>query len=338
MPQKRGRSASPPGSKRRRAGVGILTTIPYINNDVLRKNLNLALSKADSRHDFDFNIAHNYLLTFTLNHLYGEAIAINDGNSYTDYTHDTDPFTKAINAHVHSYQVRGNFLIQDFDIVSQFKNGPVPKMNKKSIMGDVNGLDMRNKNIVTVSDNVSKDSLLNNLNSPPDSLNLTEMVTVSSIVDVGGRSVPDNWKDRFHEWWNECVDRGDNFTINLHDIGATFMHITLNVERIDLGNLTVRLTIEGYTIPVKFDLTQRGIGSCLMKETNGAYIFFSGKKIGNAFFEIFNRIFRDPALDIRSPRNLIDLLIPEFANIVSSTARIDLNTATQGTLNKFSVP
>ena len=118
MPQKRGRSASPPGSKRRRAGVvGNLNTIPYINNDVLRKNLNLALSKADSRHDFDFNIAHNYLLTFTLNHLYGEAIAINDGNSYTDYTHDTDPFTKAINAHVHSYQVRGNFLIQDSILV-----------------------------------------------------------------------------------------------------------------------------------------------------------------------------------------------------------------------------
>ena len=59
------------------------------------------------------------------------------------------------------------FLIQDFDIVSQFKNGPVPKMNKKSIMGDVNGLDMRNKKIVTVSDNVSIESFLYKLNSIP---------------------------------------------------------------------------------------------------------------------------------------------------------------------------
>jgi hypothetical protein len=206
--------------KRSRSSDGILHTIPHV--DDLQKKLNLALSKADSRHDFDFHIAHNHLLTFTLNHLYGVEIPINAGNSYTDYTHDTDPFTKAINAHVHSYQVQNTFSIQDFNIVSEFKNGPVPKMNKKSIMGDVNGLDMRNKNIVTVSDNVSRESFLEKLNSPPDSLNVTEMITVSSIVDVGGRSVPDNWNERFHKWWNEYVDGGDNFTINLQDIGDYF--------------------------------------------------------------------------------------------------------------------
>jgi hypothetical protein len=238
---------------------------------------------------------------------------------------------------VHSYQVRDNFSIsiQDFNIVSEFKNGPVPKMNKKSIMGDVNGLDMRNKNIVTVSDNVSIESFLDKLNSPPDPLNVTEMITVSSIVDVGGRSVPGNYKDLFYQWWDQCVSGGDEFTINLQDIGATLIPITLNVERsVNRDNLTVKLTIEGYSITVKFDLT-RTIGSCLMKEPNGAYIFFSGKKIGNAFFELFNPILRDPAVDTRSPPNL-EHLINQFAHIVSSSAGLDdVDKATQGTLNLF---
>ena len=321
MPPKRNRISGNRSSGRRNEGV--LNTFPSIMDDI-QKNLNRAHSKSDTRHDFDLNMA-NTILTTTINQLYGENIVISRDFTYTDYPPDRDPFTISMDTQVSRYQLNIFTEVIPYPIL----NGPVPKLNMKSFMGEFDGLRLQNTKIVTVSDNVSANSLLQKLNSQPGSHNVTEMVTISSIVDIGGRSVPTDFQNLFNEWWRECVDGDHNFTINLQDIGVATIPIVLNVERDTVagGNttLTVNLTFLDKTVTVRFDLSQT-IGNCLMKDPNGAYILFSGKRIGNEFFEKINTIFRHAAVDLRITLTSYDRVLHELAGLIAQSTRIPVDT------------
>jgi len=219
-----------------------LNTIPRQSD--LRVQLNKALSKADTRHDIPLSHQHVVSLTSILNIVYGENIVIGT-DTYYDYPPNSDIFTTAIHLQVDSYQLNQdvgglNRLIDGnpFNALS----GPIPKHSSipyfmQRLETGIELIREGETKVVVVSDNVSAGAVdrailknqsqifLRNVNPPPPvHPNIEETVTLSSIVDMAGKSVPTNWAELFHRWWDECVgEEVNSFNINLTAIGAVNM-------------------------------------------------------------------------------------------------------------------
>ena len=335
-----------PNQKKKRKQGHLLLTIPELTEPY--KALNTLLSKADSRHDFDFSIQANAYLTQILNRLYGQSILIRPGLSYTDYPPNRDPFTQYVEQKINLYQLttttdQGYFDPNPFGS-HQILTGHVPTRAKYFMRKLEGGFLLGAAKVVVVSDNESISSLLrsvnvflNNVNSQPRPLNITEAITLSSICDAASRSVPLNWAHLFDIWWSECVDDTDNFTIDLQAMGAVAIPAVLNISRTPVGSrtpitniLTVQLNIQGTLIDVKFNLNEPSIGKSMIKDPAGAFIFFSGKKIAYEFFRGYNILVQSKS-EFKS-QNFIskqfDTFKKDLAKVIASTANVNLQKAT----------
>ena len=342
----------------------VLTTIPYQTD--LRVKLNKALSKADTRHDIPLSF-QNLSLTSVLNAVYGENIVIiRDTNTiYHDYPPNSDIFTTAIHEQVNSYQLSQNVggLIRMFD-ANPFNalNGPIPKHSRipyfmQTLETGIELIREGETKVVVVSDNASLDSVhraiskqsqifLRNVNPrPPEPPNIEETVTLSSIVDMAGKSVPTNWAQLFHRWWDNCLDVDvNNFNIDLTAIGAVDMRgaeltITRNrgnqITPGNNGSLQVGIVIDGTTVNIFYDLNQQSLEQSIVRETLGTvggYIFVSGKNIAKVFFEEYNNVLNSGTDRIERDQRLLEMVV----NAVKDATRISREDARRYVITIFS--
>jgi hypothetical protein len=343
--------------KRRFVHGNILNTIPRQSD--LRVQLNKALSKADTRHDIPLSNQHVVSLTSILNIVYGENIVIGRDDTYSDYPPNSDIFTTAIHFQVDSYQLNqgvGGLRLIDGDPFNAL-SGPIPKHSSipyfmQRLETGIELIREGETKVVVVSDNVSAGAVdrailknqsqifLRNVNPPPPARqNIEETVTLSSIVDMAGKSVPPNWAELFHAWWDNCVgEQVNSFNINLTAIGAvnmddTGLTITRNrgnqITQGTHGSLQVGIVIGGTTVNILYDLNQRSLEQSIVRDTRGTvggFIFVSGKNIAKVFFEEYNNVLHG-GTDRIAPRSqhLLDMVV----NAVRDSTHISIETATR---------
>jgi hypothetical protein len=329
-----------------------LNTIPYQVKKPELIQVNKALSRADTRHDIPVRFGVGFFTT-TLNGVYGEQIEISPGPPvilYQDSSSSNDIFTNAIKNQVRSYQVDSvNFNFEGNPYALPSLYGPIPKHSSipyfmrtletgtELLQGDTK--------VVVVSDNASADAVqrsisrhsqifLRNANSQPHPANITEAVTLASIIDMAGKSVPGNWAELFHAWWDDCVGEFDTFNINLTAIGAVNMGGTgLIISRTatqqmrsrgDKGYLRVGIVVEGRApITIDYDLNQPSLEQSIMRNQNGGYIFVSGKNIAKVFFEEYNTLLT-PGTDRNPGGRAMEHLLTNVASAVSKATRIPI--------------
>jgi hypothetical protein len=319
MPRKRLRDMFPQGGN-------ILTTIPYQTPVLIQ--LNKGNSKADTRHDIPSPMTNGFLTT-VLNLVYGENIQIEPGSVYTDYPASNDIFTNGIKSQVASFQLGENlsFMFQANPYLLPLSCGPIPKSKSSSIKYFMRTLDTGREllqgaetKVVVVADNVSRDAVnrtiaqsrnfLNKVNSNPNPVNINETVTLASIVDMAGKSVPNNWTQVFDTWWNDCVDRNKiSFGIDLTAIGAVniggtglVIERSTEQERIAGNNsLTVGIVVNGGDrLNIRYNLNAVSLEQSILRDPTGEYIFVSGKNIAFVFFqEYYNLLITDRGVDYR---------------------------------------
>ena len=340
-----------------------LNTIPYQDEKPELIQLNKALSKADTRHDIPIHIGPG-VFTTTLNIVYGEQIQIIPGPpvvSYIDDRPSNDIFTNAIKSQVSSYQLNSvnfNFEGNPYAYALPSLSGPMPKHSSipyfmRTLETGIELLEGDTK-IVVVSDNASANAVhrtikkqseifLRNANAghPTNAEHprapITEAVTLASIIDMAGKSVPPNWAELFHAWWDNCVGEDfNNFIINLTDIGAVNMGNTGLTIRRNRGNqitqgihgsLEVGIVIDGRApVNILYDLNQQSLEQSIVRNPTGRnptgeYIFVSGKNIAKVFFEQYQSLFQRAAADLRlNP----EILIETVASAVSDATRIPI--------------
>ena len=200
-----------------------LNTIPYQDEKPELIQLNKALSRADTRHDIPVRFGDGFFTT-TLNSVYGEEIEIIPGSPatlYRDSLPSNDIFTNAIKSQVSSYHldsVNFNFEGNPYVYALDSLTGPIPKHSSipyfmRKLETGIELLQGDTK-IVVVSDNASADAVhrtikkqseifLRNANAEHPGAPITEAVTLASIIDMAGKSVPPNWAELFHAWWDD---------------------------------------------------------------------------------------------------------------------------------------
>jgi len=355
--------------KRRLDESNTLNTIPYQDEKPELIQLNKALSKADTRHDIPVHLSPGFFTT-TLNGVYGGRIDIIAGPpvvSYIDDPPSNDIFTNAIKSQVSSYNLNsvnfnfnfeGNPYVYTFDSLS----GPMPKHSSipyfmqrletgiELLQGDTK--------IVVVSDNASANAVhrtikkqseifLRNANPPPAGAPITEAVTLASIIDMAGKSVPPNWAELFHAWWDDCVgEEFDTFNIDLTAIGAVNMGNTgLQIHRTatrlgvqgDKGSLVVGIVIGRTTVNILYDLNQRSLEQSIVRDTRGTvggYIFVSGKNIAKVFFEEYNKVLNG-GTDRGAQTRLQQQFLNRVITTVSDATRTPVDDATTHVINIF---
>jgi len=340
-----------------------LNTIPYQDEKPELIQLNKALSKADTRHDIPVHIGPGFFTTI-LNSVYQERIDIIEGPpvvSYRDSTPSNDIFTNAIKSQVSSYNLNSvnfNFEGNPYVYALHSLSGPIPKHSSipyfmQRLETGIELIREGETKVVVVSDNASLASVhreilknqsqifLRNVNPPPpERPTIEETVTLASIIDMAGKSVPTNWAALFHKWWDECVgEEVNSFNINLTAIGAVNMDGTgLIISRRaipamrgahdahDYGSLEVGIVVEGRApITISYDLNQQSLEQSIVRNTSGEYIFVSGKNIAKVFFEEYNKVLNG-GTDRIAPRtqHFLNMVV----NAVSEATRINVDLAT----------
>lgn len=296
-----------------------LNTIPHQNNVLIQ--LNKGVSKADTRHDLPLPIT-NYFLTVVLNLVYGAQIEIRPGDVYQDYAPGRDIFTMSVKEQVRLYQLSQGVYRIDANPFNTALNGPIPKFDSiKYFMRTLDTgrdllVDEGETKVVVVSDNASLASVhrkisekttqifLHKVNSAPDPVNISETTTLSTVVDMAGKSVPHNWAQLFHTWWDDCVDVGLNsFSIDLTAIGAVniggtelIIQRSTQQERVVNTNLLKVGIVVNNRVPlnIEYNLNEPSLEQSIMRHETGEYVFVSGKNIASVFFEEYNNFLMNP--------------------------------------------